>query len=60
MDIFLNRIITLLSLGHHPVEIRDIATLTYSSEDQVYAAILELREKGIDVQSDGEAAWIVG
>lgn len=56
---YLRRISFLLSMGH-PVSIRDIATLTFSSEDDVFKALEQLQQAGGCVWSDGESAMIRG
>lgn len=56
---FLNRVQYLLSMDH-PIRIRDIATLTFSSEDDVLQALEQLRQNGMNVWSDGESAELRG
>ena len=56
---FITRIKTVLSFGN-PVSIRDIGTLTFSSENDVLQAIAILRERGCNVWTDGFAAMIRG
>ena len=59
MDGFINRIRFLLSFGH-PVAIRDLATLTFTSENEVLSALEELRTMGANVWCDGISAEIRG
>lgn len=60
MDRYFENILKLLSLGPHPVSIRDIGTLTFSSEDDVIMALSQLRGFGYDIVTDGESAEIRG
>ena len=59
MDDYNRRVLYLLSMGH-PVSVRDVATLTFSCENDVLTAIEQLKEMGFDVWSDGESAEIRG
>ena len=59
MNAYINRIRFLLSFGH-PVAIRDIATLTFTSENEVLSAMEELQTMGINVWCDGNTAEIRG
>ncbi len=56
---YLSKIQKLLSFGH-PVQIRDVATLTRSTEADVVCAIEDLREAGLNVCTDGKAAELGG
>lgn len=57
IDRYLQRLTELLSFGH-PVKIRDVATLTLSSEEEVLQALAELRSLGVNVVSDGVYAEV--
>ena len=56
---YLEKVRYLLFLDH-PVSIRDIATLTFSSEEDVLHALEQLRSCGLNIWSDGELAEIRG